>query len=61
MRKKMIVLAACMMATAACLAQKADGGISAQMLSDIEKSYAGGAQSKAPSTTWPRTSPIRAR
>ena len=47
MRKKMIVLAACMMATAACLAQKADGGISAQMLSDIEKSYAGGAQSKA--------------
>ena len=47
MRKKMIVLAACMMASAACLAQKADGGISAQMLSDIEKSYAGGAQSKA--------------
>ena len=47
MRKKMIVLAACMMATAACLAQKGDGGISAQMLSDIEKAYQGGPQSKA--------------
>ena len=47
MKTKLILLGTCLAMTVGCLAQKAEGGISAQMLSDIEKSYAGGTQSKA--------------
>jgi bleomycin hydrolase len=47
MRKQIILLGVCLAVSVCCLAQKADGGISAQMLSDIEKSYVGNAQSKA--------------